>query len=83
MVDYESARQQNKDAVLARPFKRVTGKPTFKQKQKLIKGAEELAMSFLVSYPWADEHGLLAKVMGVHKYHVKNPFAHLCTTLGH
>ena len=51
MMDYESVRQQTKDTVLERPFKRVTGKPTFGQKEKIIKGAEELAMSFSVSYP--------------------------------
>ena len=48
-MDYESVRLQSKNAVLARPFTRVTGKPTFEQKEAFIEEAEDLAMSFLVS----------------------------------
>ena len=70
-MDYESVRQQTRDAVLARPFTRVPGKPTYEQKEKFIEEAEELAMNFAVSYPWAGQHGLLAKVMGAHKYLAK------------
>ena len=44
------------------------GKPTYEQKEKVIEEAEELAMTSTVSYPWAGQHGLLAKVMGAHKY---------------
>ena len=67
-MDYKSARQQIKNAVQARPFTRVTGKPTYEQKEKFIDEAEELAMGFTVSYPWSGAHGLLAEVMGAHKY---------------
>ena len=67
-MDYESVRQQTRDAVLARPFTRVTGKPTFEQKEKFIEEAEGLAMNFAVSYPWSGQHGLLAEIMGAHKY---------------
>ena len=67
-MDYESVRQQTRDAVLTRPFTRVTGKPTYEQKEKAIGKAEELAMAFIVSYPWAGQRGLLAKVMGAHKH---------------
>ena len=67
-MDYKSVRQQTRDAVLARPFTRVTGKPTYEQKEKFIDKAEELAMAFTVSYPWSRQHGLLAGVMGTHKY---------------
>ena len=67
-MDYESVRQQTRDAVLARPFTRVTGKPTFEQKEKFIEEAEDLAMNFAVSYPWSGQHGLLAEIMGAHKY---------------
>ena len=49
-MDYESVRQQTKNAVLARPFTRVAGKPTFEQKESFIEEAEDLAMSFSVSY---------------------------------
>ena len=67
-MDYESVRQQTRDAVLARPFTRVAGKPTFEQKEKFIEEAEDLAMNFAVSYPWSGQHGLLAEVMGARKY---------------
>ena len=66
-MDYESVRQQTTDAVLARPFTRVTGKPTFEQKEKFLEEAEELAMNFAVTYPWSGAYGLLAKVMGAHR----------------
>ena len=55
-MDYESVRQQTRDAVLARPLTRVTGRPTNEQKEKFIEEAEELAMAFTVSYPWAGQH---------------------------
>ena len=67
-MDYEIVRPQSKNAVQARPFTRVTGKPTYEQKEKFINEAEELAMGFTVSYPWSGAHGLLAEVMGAHKY---------------
>ena len=70
-MDYESVRQQTKNAVLARPFTRVAGKPTFEQKESFIEEAEDLAMSFSVSYTWAGEHGLLAEIQGWHKYSAK------------
>ena len=70
-MDYESVRQQTKNAVLARPFTRVAGKPTFEQKESFIEEAEDLAMSFSVSYTWAGEHGLLAEIQGWHKYNAK------------
>ena len=65
---YESVRQQTKAAVEARPFTRVTGKPTYEQKEKFIDEAEELAMGFTVSYTWSGAHGLFAEVMGARKY---------------
>ena len=65
-MDCESVRQQTRDAILARPFTRVTGKPTYEQKGKFIVEAEELAMTFTASYPWEGKHCLLAKVMGAH-----------------
>ena len=70
-MDYENVRQQTKDAVMARLLTRITGKPTYEQKEKFIEEAEELAMAFTVSYLWAEQHGLLAEVMGAHKYHAK------------
>ena len=67
-MDYESVRQQTKSAVQARPFTRVTGKPTYEQKEKTIDEAEELVTGFTVLYPWSGAHGLLSEVMGAHKY---------------
>ena len=39
-MNYESVRQQTKNAVMARPFTRVTGKPTYEQKEKFIDKTE-------------------------------------------
>lgn len=70
-MDYESIRLQSKNAVLARPFTRIAGKPTYEQKEAFLEEAEDLAMTFTVSYPWTGEHGLLTKVMGAQKYLAK------------
>ena len=67
-MDYENVRQQTKNAVQARPFTRLTGKPTYEQKERFIDEAEELAMGFTVSYPWSGAHSLLTEVMGARKY---------------
>ena len=67
-MDYETIRTSTHAAVVARPFTRVAGQPTFEQKEKFLAEAEALAIDFTVSYPWADEHGLLAEVMGAAKY---------------
>ena len=47
----------------------MKGKPTYEQKEKFIEEAEELAMAFTVSYPWAGKHHLLAEVIGAHISH--------------
>ena len=57
--------------VLATPFTRVPGQPTFEQKEIFLAEATDLALEFTVSYPWAGEHGLLAKVLGAVKYLAK------------
>ena len=67
-MDYESIRQQTHAAVVANPFTRVPGQPTFEQKEAFISECEEVALQFTVSYPWAGEHGLLAEVAGATKY---------------
>ena len=55
--------------MLARSFTRMSGQPTFNQKESFLKEAKELAMTFQVSFTsdhWADEHAL-----GAQKYNAK------------
>ena len=70
-MDYETIRTSTHAAVIATPFTRVAGQPTFEQKEKFLVEAETLAINFTVSYPWAGKHGLLAEVLGAAKYHAK------------
>ena len=70
-MDYKKNQASTHAAVLATPFTRVTGQPTFEQKENFQAEAEDLALKFTVSYPWAGKHRLLANVLGAAKYLAK------------
>ena len=68
MADHEAVRKQTHDAVVARPFTRIAGLPTWEEKENFLEEACTLAMSFIVAYDWAGDHGLLAEIVGKVKY---------------
>ena len=68
MVDDESIQKETHDYVVSRPFTRVPGLPTWEQVQMFLKECEDTAMAMDVSYDWAGDHGILAKLYGYQKY---------------
>ena len=68
MADHEAVRKQTHDAVVARPFTRIAGLPTWEEKENFLEEASTLAMCFIVAYDWAGDHGLLAEIVGKVKY---------------
>jgi len=63
-----SAQKAVYDAIHAKPFTRIHGRPTRKSYDRLLEEACELASGFDVPYEWAGDHGLLAKVLGAEAY---------------
>ena len=62
------------DATRARPFTKITErKPTWRQVESLIKEMMDAALSGNVTYDWAGEFGLVAKIVGAVKYASDNP----------
>ena len=68
MAEYATLKTSTYEQVTAAPFTRIPGKPSWRQKGTLVEEAEDLAMLFHVSYPWANGHGLLAVIQGAVKY---------------
>ncbi len=56
------------EAVRAKPFTKINGQPSWKAQKNLETEACKVAMDADVSYPWAGDFGLLAKVVGAVKY---------------
>ena len=68
MAEYAALETSIYEQVTATPFTRIPGKPSRRQKELLIEEAEDCAMKFHVSYPWANDHGLLAIIQGTANY---------------
>ena len=56
------------EAVRSKPFTKIRGQPSRKARKNLEAEACEVAMDADVSYSWAGDYGLLAKVIGATKY---------------
>ena len=68
MVEHTTIEKATQTAIVESPFTRIQGLPTWLQKTQLIEEMEEAAMACDVSYPWAGDLGLLARVDGHVKY---------------
>ena len=69
MTDPDVARRNAYQAVKARSFTRVCGRPTWENKEVFLAKARETAMIFdQVFYNWCGEYGLLAEIEGTNKY---------------
>ena len=63
------ARRNAYQAVKARLFTRVCGRPTWETKEHFLEEARETAMIFdQVTYDWCGEYGLLAEIEGATRY---------------
>ena len=69
MSDPEIARKNACQAVIDRPFTRICGKPSWEEKEGLLRESRDVSMIFTqVSYDWAGEYGLLAEIEGGTKF---------------
>ena len=68
MAEYYTLEASTCAEVTAKPFTRIPGKPSWKQKELLIDEANAIAMSMHVEYGWAGNNGLMAVIYGAEKY---------------
>jgi hypothetical protein len=68
MAEYVTLENSTYEKVIAEPYTRIQGKPTWLQTTQLIAELEAQAMMFDVSYDWAGDNGLLAVIEGAAKY---------------
>ena len=68
MANYEALRKATHNAVIGRPFTRILGLSTWEQKETFLEEAENTAMEMVVTYDWADDHGLLPEIIGQVKF---------------
>ena len=77
MAEYNTLKETIRASVIARPFTRIPGKPSWEEKENLLEEAEEMALEMEVSYDWSDGYGLLAEVQGAAKYLVTTGLAYV------
>ena len=68
MAEYNTLKETIQSSVIARPFTRIPGKPSWEEKENLLEEAEEMALEMEVSYDSSNRYGLLAGVQGAAKY---------------
>ena len=67
-VDVEKLRLATHQSVRANKFTKVNGQPTWQQWRNWCEEAEDEAITVHVSYEWAGDHGLLARLIVNHAY---------------
>ena len=77
MAEYNTLKETIQSSVIARPFTRIPGKPSWEDKENLLEEAEEMSLEMEVSYNWSDGYGLLAEVQGAAKYLVTTGLAYV------
>jgi hypothetical protein len=68
MAEYVTLENSTYEKVIAEPYTRIQGKPTWLQTTQLVAELEAQAMMCDVSYDWAGDNGLLAVIEGAAKY---------------
>ena len=68
MADLAALEKAAYEQVRETPFTRIHGKPSWSQKEKLIKEMESSGINQRVSYAWAGDWGCLAEIQGAQKY---------------
>ena len=68
MADLTALEKSAYEQVRETPFTRIHGKPSWIQKETLIKEMEATGINQHVSYPWAGDWGCLAEIQGAQKY---------------
>ena len=68
MADLNALEKAAYEQVRETPFTRMHGKPTWIQKETLVKEMEASGINQHVSYPWTGDCGCLAEIQGAPKY---------------
>jgi hypothetical protein len=65
---YHDLEASTYEKVRNKKFSRIHGKPTWSNKEALLREAEEVALDCDVHYGWAGEFGMLATILGPVRY---------------
>ena len=68
MAEYATLEKVTYAGIISKPIIRILSKPTWHQKEKLVKEASDLALKVDVLYQWSGIWGLLAVIQGAVKY---------------
>ena len=60
---YHELEKSTYETIREHRFTRILSKPPWEQKEDLIQEASDIAVEMEVTYPWADDFGLLAMVI--------------------
>ena len=67
-MEYVALEKSIYETIRSKPFKSIPTKPILTQKELLVEEAEQIGLEINVSYTWAGDYGLLAKIHGAAKY---------------
>ena len=73
MTSYHDLEKQIYEDVRAEPYTRIHGRPSWSDKERLIKESKVHALRNKVSYDWSGQYGLLAEIIGAARYAIENP----------
>ena len=68
MAEYVALKTRIYETIRSKLFISIPTKPTWSQKELLVEEAEQIGLDMSVSYPWAKDFGLLAKISVTAKY---------------
>ena len=75
---YHDLEASTYEKVRIKKFSRIHGKPTWSNKEALLREAEEVALGCDVHYGWAGEFGMLATILGPVPYLVETHMTMSC-----
>ena len=73
MTSYHDLEKQVYDDIRAEPYTRIHGRPSWRDKERLIKESKVHALRNKVSYDWSGRFGLLPEIIGAARYGLENP----------
>ena len=73
MTSYHDLEKQVYEEVRAEPYTRIHGRPSWRDKERLIKESKVHALRNKVSYDWSGQYGLLPEIIGAARFALENP----------
>ena len=68
MAEYVTLEKEVYDTIRDKQITKIPSKPTWAQKELMLEEASQIALVCNVSYDWAGNYGLLAKIKGTTQY---------------